>query len=664
MADEHAATVRTTPAEKRALARRLRDADTHRAYAACNTLTGPLTTPAGPHLPVVYRSTARPAQRFMLSVLISLNFLTAIVFIGWLALPRHVPGAVSGADALDWRVVVARVAFCFVLLVELVRLLQNLAVWVFAWKAADPVPMVPEPGLRIAMLTTIVPAKEPLDVVERSLKAMQKVRYPGQVDIWILDEGNDPRVKAMAKKLGVKHFSRRGRPEFNQPDGPFRAKTKAGNHNAWRFTHEHVYDVVAQMDPDHVPLPSFLERTVGYFRDPDVAFVVAPQVYGNMYGGWVVHGASVQQYLFSGLIERGANGLGAPLLIGTNHLYRPLAWALIDGYQDSIIEDHLTSMVVMGAKNPLTDRRWKGVYTPDVIAVGEGPTTWTDYFNQQKRWAYGVWEILLRARPHLKRLSVSQRLCYGLVQSYYPSVALSAVSGTLATAAYLGFGIGAMRVEWQLWLLLWSASMGSWALLWLWLRRFNLAEHERRELGVHGMLLALFAVPVYVVAGAAALLRRPLAYAVTAKGRLASADGPRSFRLHAAWAGLSAALLGVSVWLGHHSDALRFWSALSIVAGVCPPLIAWVTRLRNRRITEQEADLTQQTGPLVMTVRGKAAVVRESVTTTSTIRLSDLPHVPGLDLVVPGPRPAASPTGSATGSAAASPAASAAKEPV
>ena len=42
-----------------------------------------------------------------------------------------------------------------------------------------------------------------------------------------------------------------------------------------------------------------------------------------------------------------------------------------------------------------------------------------------------------------------------------------------------------------------------------------------------------------------------------------------------------------------------------------------------------------------MTVRGKAAVVRESITTTSTIRLSDLPHVPGLDLIVPGARPVA-----------------------
>lgn len=66
------------------------------------------------------------------------------------------------------------------------------------------------------------------------------------------------------------------------------------------------------MDPDHVPLPVFLERTLGYFRDPDVAFVVAPQVYGNMYDNWVAHGAGVQQFMFSGVVERGGNGMDAP----------------------------------------------------------------------------------------------------------------------------------------------------------------------------------------------------------------------------------------------------------------------------------------------------------------------------------------------------------------
>ncbi|GGM21951.1 glycosyl transferase [Dactylosporangium sucinum] len=626
---------RLTRAERRAARRQRKLAETHRSYEACNELAGPLTTPGAPHQPVVFRHTARPWQRVMLTLLIAANLLTGLVFLGWLVLPQHIPGPrLLHVGAGDWHVIVARVAFCFVVLVEAVRLLQNIAVWVFAWKARDPVPMVPERGLRIAMLTTIVPSKEPIDVVERSLMAMQKVRYPGQVDIWILDEGDDPRVKAMAKRLGVHHFSRKGRPEFNQEHGAFRAKTKSGNHNAWRATHEHVYDVVAQMDPDHVPLPSFLERTVGYFRDPDVAFVVAPQVYGNMYNGWVVHGASVQQYLFSGLIERGGNGLDAPLLIGTNHLYRPLAWALIDGYQDSIIEDHLTSMVVMGAKNPLTDRRWKGVYTPDVLAIGEGPTSWTDYFNQQKRWAYGVWEILLRrSRPHLRRLSAAQRICYGLVQSYYPSVALSAVSGVAATAAYLGLGVNAAQIEWKLWLGLWGASMGTWAVLWLWLRRFNLARHERKEIGVHGMFLALFAVPVYVAAGTAALLRRPLAYAVTAKGRLRSVDGPRTFRTHFVWAFVGAALIGSSFYFGYDSIALRFWAGLSVGVGLFPPLIAFCTWLRDRRLEEPEEEELPPT--LIMTIKATASA-------HASLDVSDLPTVAGIPAVphagVPAPR--------------------------
>ena len=461
------------------------------------------------------------------------------MFIGWLLLPAHIPGAgVVGFGG--WRLGVARVAFCVVISVETIRLVQNIAVWLFASSMKDPVPKAPPRGLRIAMLTTIVPAKEPLDVLERTLRAMRQVRYRGQVDVWILDEGDDPAVRAMAERLGVHHFSRKGIPKYNQARGPYRARTKAGNHNAWRDNYERYYDVVAQMDPDHVPLPCFLERTVGYFRDPDVAFVVAPQVYGNMYENWVSHGASVQQYLFSGVVERGGNGLDAPLLIGTNHLYRPDAWHEIGGYQDSIIEDHLTSMRVQGTINPVTGQPWRGVYTPDVLAIGDGPESWTDYFNQQKRWAYGIWEILLKRKLRAGiRLRPRQRLLYGFVQFYYPSVGATVLLGTLATSVYLLLGITVVTVNFAVWLALWSASMASWMLLWLWLRRFNLAPHERREVGVIGMLLALFAGPVYVAAGISALLRRPLTYAVTAKGSLRSHDSLRTFRLHVIWAAIA-----------------------------------------------------------------------------------------------------------------------------
>ena len=138
-----------------------------------------------------------------------------------------------------------------------------------------------------------------------------------------------------------------------------------------------------------------------------------------------------------------------------------------------------------------------------------------------------------------------------------------------------------VTVNFAVWLALWSASMASWVLLWLWLRRFNLAPHERREAGVIGMLLALFAGPVYVAAGISALLRRPLTYAVTAKGSLRSHDSLRTFRLHVIWAAIAGVLLLVSFRFHHDYTAMRLWAGLAAVTGGGPLLIVAAARLRR-----------------------------------------------------------------------------------
>jgi hypothetical protein len=119
-------------------------------------------------------------------------------------------------------------------------LMQGIVVlrtWVLAYFAAwsrDPVPMKAQAGLRVAVLTTIVPGKEPLELVMTTVRAMTRVRHDGPLDVWLLDEGDGPEVRRRCAELGVRHFSRKGRPEWNTAEGPFRAKTKHGNHNAWR----------------------------------------------------------------------------------------------------------------------------------------------------------------------------------------------------------------------------------------------------------------------------------------------------------------------------------------------------------------------------------------------------------------------------------------------
>ncbi|NEE36209.1 glycosyltransferase, partial [Streptomyces sp. SID7982] len=140
--------------------------------------------------------------------------------------------------------------------------------------ARDPVPVVPESGTRVAFLTSFVPGKEPLEMVTKTLEAAVRIRHRGLMHVWLLDEGDDPAVKEVCARLGVHHFSRKGVAHWNQAKGAHRAKTKHGNYNAWLDAHGGDYDFFASVDTDHIPMANYLERMLGYFRDPDVGFVI------------------------------------------------------------------------------------------------------------------------------------------------------------------------------------------------------------------------------------------------------------------------------------------------------------------------------------------------------------------------------------------------------
>ncbi|MGZ4647587.1 MAG: glycosyltransferase family 2 protein [Blastococcus sp.] len=530
-----------------------------------------LTGAVMPSSPTVqYRDALTRRERWSVMALGWLHIGVSLVLTGYLLAPSHLPWL--GSNPVFG---VATMAGLLVMVaLQLVSALRTWTISFHAGRARDPIPMTPRPGLRVAVLTTIVPGKEPLELVMATVRAMQRIRHDGLLDVWLLDEGDDPEVRRRCAEIGVRHFSRKGRPEWNQPSGPFRARTKHGNHNSWRAVHELDYDVVAQMDPDHVPFPNFLERTLGYFSDPDVAFVVAPQVYGNLQESFVARGAAQLAYLFHGIIQRGGNGHDAPLLIGTNHLYRPAAFRQIGGYQDCIIEDHLTSMAIYAAVNEATGCTWKGVYTPDILAVGEGPATYSDFFSQQKRWAYGIWEIVRQHSPVLfpRMLSRQQRWSFFALQSHYPTTAIAWVGGITLTMLYLLGGVTVTHLPLLQWTVLFGANLLASMVFFLCMRRFNLVEHERSSWGFTGLALDLLTAPVYVAAAAAQLAGRPLQYVVTAKGSAATGDSWRTFRAHLLWLGLAAASVLTGLALHHDFPTLYVWAGVTIAVCAAAPL--------------------------------------------------------------------------------------------
>ena len=222
--------------------------------------------------------------------------------------------------------------------------------WFFVGRMRRPEHMEPAPDRRVAMITLCVPSHETLDVIAAQLEALTRVRYPH--DSWVLDEGGDPDVEALAAELGVRYFTRKGRSAWNQPGAPFQAKTKAGNVNAWL---DHVgmlgidYDVFVQMDIDHHPIPEYLDRTLGYFDDPAVAWVQAPSVCGNL-DRWTARGLAEQDLVLQGPLQMGFYGHSrTPFIIGSHTTYRTEAVRGIGGFQPTRAEDHLDTVALAAA---------------------------------------------------------------------------------------------------------------------------------------------------------------------------------------------------------------------------------------------------------------------------------------------------------------------------
>jgi cellulose synthase (UDP-forming) len=150
---------------------------------------------------------------------------------------------------------------------------------------------------------------EPLEIVMKTAVAARNIRYPHNT--WILDDGDRPEFAAAARRIGVRYITRgpewEGRPRF----------AKAGNVNNALF--QTSAEFIAIFDADQVPEPEFLDRVLGYFEDPEVAFVQTPQHFWNVPRADPL---GSQAELFYGPIQQGKDGWGAAFFCGSNAVLR------------------------------------------------------------------------------------------------------------------------------------------------------------------------------------------------------------------------------------------------------------------------------------------------------------------------------------------------------
>ncbi|MBW8703184.1 Cellulose synthase catalytic subunit [UDP-forming] [Streptomyces sp. MBT84] len=561
-------------------------------YEHYSRLAGPLTHP-DPSKPyrVRYRSLlSQEPHRVRAALMLCAAPLLSLLLLAWLLQPKH--WTERQYPAYDFLPALDVVMLVSIGLIEFFRCMTVLSNAHATLVARDPVPVVPQTGTRVAFLTTYVPGKEPLSMVTKTLEAAVRLRHRGLLHIWLLDEGDDPGVKAVCERLGVHHFTRKDVPEWNRPKGPHRARTKHGNYNAWLQAHGDDYDFFASVDTDHVPLPNYLERMLGFFRDPDVGFVIGPQVYGN-YDTFVTKAAESQQFLFHALIQRAGNRYGSPMFVGTSNAVRISALKQVGGLYDSITEDMATGFEIHRHRNPATGRKWRSVYTPDVLAVGEGPGAWTDFFTQQLRWSRGTYETILKQYwKGFFSLPPGKLFNYTMMIVFYPMSALNWILAALSCALFLGLGASGVNIDPTVWLMLYGNASALQIGLYVWNRRHNVSPHEPEGSGgVAGMVMSALSAPVYARSLLDAVLRRKSRFVVTPKGDSASPDTLfGTFRIHLFFILVFGGSIVAGFVLGHAHPAMLVWASIALLITASPVFVwRWTLRQeRRRRVIAQE----------------------------------------------------------------------------
>ena len=252
-------------------------------------------------------------------------------------------------------------------------------------------------GVVPSIAVLICTYNEPLNLLEKTIAASTNLKYPKhKLKIYVCDDGRRDTLKKLCDKYNVSYITR------DNNEG-----AKAGNiNNALKYITE---DLFAVLDADMIPREEFLEKTVGYFSDENMAFVQTPQVYYNqdMYQYNLKKNIPNEQDFFMRDIQEARASRGAVLHVGTNAVFRKKYVDEIGGYPTcSITEDMAVGML-------LQEKGYSSILVNEELVLGLSATTFTELVKQRDRWCRGNLQVLKHFNPLFsKGLTFGQKVAY------------------------------------------------------------------------------------------------------------------------------------------------------------------------------------------------------------------------------------------------------------
>ncbi len=291
------------------------------------------------------------------------------------------------------------------------------------WEPQHPQDKSAPKGLTVDVF--ICTYNEESQLLRKTIMGAEAIDY--RHTTYVLDDGRRDEIKELAESFGVKYITRSDN-----------LHAKAGNiNNALKHSNG---DFIAILDADHVPLPDFLDKMLGYFDDPKVGFVQSPQTFYNFDAieenvDCELGKQWEEAEIFFHLTMPGKNKWGSAYFCGTGGILRRTALDEIGGFAtETITEDIHTAMKIHS-------RGWKSVYVAQHLASGLAPCDLAAYHTQRTRWAVGNLHVMFCSNPlTLPGLSWQQRLSY-LSSTFHWTCGLRKLVFYLAPILMLLFGI-------------------------------------------------------------------------------------------------------------------------------------------------------------------------------------------------------------------------------
>ncbi len=241
---------------------------------------------------------------------------------------------------------------------------------------------------------------EPVSVLRNTVAAATSQKYPkDKYKVYICDDGRREEVRELAEEYGAVWAIREQH-----------THAKAGNLNNCLQNYASG-ELFAVLDADMITKTTFLERMVGYFSDPTMALVQAPQVFYNpdpFQNNLKLFETipNEQDFFMREVLERRSQ-FNAVLNVGSNAIFRRTAiedigWIPVG----TITEDMATSMLLQA-------RGFNTTFVNENLAMGLSPDFFADYVIQRDRWCRGNIQVLKKWNPlTLPGLTFMQRLIY------------------------------------------------------------------------------------------------------------------------------------------------------------------------------------------------------------------------------------------------------------